>query len=389
MEQRENLTQFMQRMATSQTLGLREALAHLREDAYVRPVRETLARYAKKAPDDIKALQSFLTDAIMRQSPEGAARSSVGRKVRMWMNDDMQAISKSSAIQVSFALGLSAEEANSFLQRACGEGFHSRDPEEIIFLFALKEGMTYPEALDLQKEMKKEDLLTRETLGSEQELTAIVRKDVDALGCVEGLKDFLRENQGRLGSFHNTAYEIFKGYMKLLTAAEIHDGLKEADRMSVREVTKVYLHEQLVPRIQRAAKKNAETEALVLSALQRDIQQSWPDETALSKMMNRKTDISRKALILLFLATDGGFGAEEEEDEEEKEVVFEDAYSRMNGMLANCGFAPLDARCAFDWMILYCMCVDAEDTLLIDDRIHAFLEGIFQPQPAEDAGGET
>ena len=100
-------------------------------------------------------------------------------------------------------------------------------------------------------------------------------------------------------------------------------------------------------------------------------------------MLNRKTDVSRKALILLFLATDGGMDEEAFYEDEDAEEFFEDAYSRMNGMLANCGFAPLDPRCAFDWMVLYCMCVDAEDSLLIDSRIHRFLEEIF---PAHSVG---
>lgn len=385
MEPREDLTQLMYRMATSQTLEPRQAMAHLREDAYARPVRETLAKYAKKPPDDIKGLQTFLVKALMEQSPEGTPRESVERKVRMWMKDKAQSLSKSGAIQVSFALGLPAEEANSFLQRACGEGFHSRDPEEIVFLYALKEGLPYPEALALRERMEKLGLLAGEERerrgerGEETLFTDIVRKDLDALESAADLEEFLREYQGRLGSFHNTAYEMFKGYMDLLTGAEIDDGLEAESRLSVREITDVYLHEKLVPRVQRAAKKDAEAEKLVLSALQRDIRQNWPDEIALSRMMNRKADISRKALILLFLATDGAL-----EDEDEEEEVFADAYSRMNGMLVNCGFAPLDARCAFDWMVLYCMCVDTEDTLLIDGRIRHFLEEIFQPQEDED-----
>lgn len=387
MEHREGLTQLMYRMATSQTLGLRQAMAHLREDAYVRPIRETLAKYANKSPDDVKALQAHLVKALMEQSPAGTSRESVERKVRMWMKDGAQSISKSGAIQVSFALGLSVEEANGFLQRVCGEGFHRRDPEEIVFLYALKEGLSYPEALALLEKMKGLGLLSREEQAKcgkreEEELhTNIIQKDLEALESDAALEDFLREYQGRLGSFHNTAYEVFRDYMDLLTGAEIDDGLEAESHMSVREVTDVYLHEKLVPRIQRASKKDAEAETLVLSALQRDIRQNWPDEVALSRMMNRKVDVTRKALILLFLATDGGSGEEEEGLEEEE--TFADAYSRMNGMLVNCGFAPLDARCAFDWMVLYCMCVDAEDTLLIDGRIHRFLEEVFQPQSHE------
>ncbi len=383
MEYREDLTQLMYRMATSQTLGLRQALEHLREDAYVRPVRETLAKYAGRPAEDVKGLQRYLVEQLLENGPEDSVRDSVERKVRMWMKDGMQSISKSGAIQVCFALGLSIEEANAFLQRACGEGFHARDPEEIIFLYALRNGLNYKEALALQEEMEKKGLLKREKSGEENLRTEIVRKDLDARMGIDGLEEFLRQYQGQLGSFHNTAYEMFKGYLDLLTDAEINDGLDTEGHLTVREVTDVYLHERLIPRIQRAAKKNQEAGNLVLSALQRDVQQNWPDETALSKMLNRKTDVSRKALILLFLATDGGMDEETFYEDEDAEEFFEDAYSRMNGMLANCGFAPLDPRCAFDWMVLYCMCVDAEDSLLIDSRIHRFLEEIF---PAHSTG---
>ena len=383
MESREDFTQLMYHMATSQTLGLHQALDHLREDAYVRPVRETLAKYAGKSAEDVKGLQIHLVEKLLENSPVGSAQDSVARKVRMWMKDGMQSISKSSAIQVSFALRLSVEEANAFLQRACGEGFHARDPEELVFLYALKDGLNYKEALALREEMEKKGLLKREKNGEEKLRTEIVRQDLESREGVAGLEEFLRQYQGRLGSFHNTAYEMFKGYMRLLTDAEIDDGLDAEGHMTVREVTDIYLHERLIPRIQKAAKKNQKAGDLVLSALQRDIQQNWPDETSLSKMLNRNTDVSRKVLILLFLATDGGPGEEELFEEKAAEEFFEDAYSRLNGMLANCGFAPLDPRCAFDWMVLYCMCVDAEDSLLIDNRIHQFLEEIF---PAHGEG---
>lgn len=382
MEHREDMTQLMYRMATSQTLGLRQALELLREEAYMRPLRETLAKYAGKSPDNTKALRAFLVEKLLEQSPEGTVQDSVDRKVRMWMKDSMQIISKSSAIHVSFALGLSVDEANAFLQRACGEGFHGRDPEELIFLYALKQGLRYPEALSLQTQMKAAVPLTREESGEESLLTNIILQGLDSLESVADLEAFLREYQGRLGSFHNTAYEMFKGYLSLLTDVKMDYGQDEEGHLSVREVTDVYLHEKLIPRIRQSARKNPEAGNLVLSALQRNIKQNWPDETTLSKMLNRKADVSRKVLILLFLATDGGLDDEYEyeyEEEEEEEDAFADAYSRMNGMLVSCGFAPLDPRCAFDWMVLYCMCVDADDSLLIDGRIHSFLEEIFQP----------
>lgn len=404
MEYKKKMTQLMYHMATSQTLGLRQALDLLRKEAYVRPVRETLAKYANKSLDDPNALRTYIVEKLLEQNPEGIKRDSIDRKVQMWMENDVQSIRKDGAIQVSFALGLTLEEADAFLQRVCGGRLHGRDPEEIIFLFALKEGLSYSAALALQREMEAKGFLAREKSGDEKLLTSIVRRDLDSLGGTADLENFLREYQGRLGSFHNTAYKMFTEYLKLLTDTKLdkeqddenkenkNKNKKEEDEeghMSVREVTDVYLHEKLIPRIQRTAKNNPEAGNLVLSALQRNIKQNWPDETTLSKMLNRKMDVSRKVLILLFLATDGELDdnyeyKEEDEIFDEEEEVFEDAYSRMNEMLVNCGFAPLDPRCAFDWMVLYCMCADAEDSFLIDGHIRRFLEEIFQPYREEE-----
>ena len=118
--------------------------------------------------------------------------------------------------------------------------------------------------------------------------------------------------------------------------------------------------------------------APLLSALQRDIQQNWPDEFALSRMLHRKTDITRKALILLFLATDGASAASEGYDEdfwEDEDEDFESRYTRLNAMLCDCGFSPLDSRSPFDWMVIYCMCI--EESMFIDTEIENFLNAIF------------
>lgn len=382
----QEFTQFLYHMATSQSFGLRKASEYLKEAAYTRPVRETLAKYAGKSPEDKSGLQKYIVEKLMEQSPAGTARESVERKVRIWMKDDTRYISKAGAVQVCFALHLSPENGNSFLQRMCGEGFHMRDPEEITFLYALKMGMSYQEGFALRSEMERKGLLAAETEPSDGLHTEVVQTIFDGLSGVDELESFLRQYQGQLGPFHNTAYHMFQRYLKLLTDSKIDDGMDEESILSVREVTDVYLHEKLIPRIKKAVKKDAEAENLVLSALQRDIQQNWPDETTLSRMLNRKVDVSRKALILLFLATDGGADLEDYENTDEKrcpkepEEVFDDAYSRINHMLTDCGFAPLDARCAFDWMVLYCMCVDADDTFLIDGRIRRFLKEIFPMQ---------
>ena len=94
-------------------------------------------------------------------------------------------------------------------------------------------------------------------------------------------------------------------------------------------------------------------------------------------MINRKTDITRKVLILLFLATDGGESdyGDWNDEEQSTEEIFEDRYERMKEMLIDCGFSPLDPRSSFDWMIMYCMCAD--DSYIIDEQMQGFIKAMF------------
>ena len=373
-------TQLMYEMATSPSLTLRQAVQQLKENARLRSVAETLAKYSGVPADDPKALQTALLEKLLAHSPPGTKRDTLSRKVRMWLGGDIQSLSKQGAIQLCFALGLSYEDANQFLHRACGEGFHWRDPEELVFLYALRENMTYPQALALRDDMAEKNLLTS-SHGDSETFTDLVRRDAEHISNVEELEELLRQFQGQLGSLHNTAYSLFRGYLDLLCAPEINDLLDPDKKLSVREVTATYLHEALIARFKKAAaKETPEVENQVLSALQRDIQQNWPDEITLSRMLHRKTDVSRKALILLFLATDGASASDELDDDlwDEDDEDFEGRYARLNALLCDCGFSPLDSRSPFDWMVIYCMCI--EEFMFVDTEIAAFLNAIF-PQP--------
>lgn len=366
-------TRLMYDIATSQSLTLAQAVEQLKRDAHPRTIGETLARYAHIPADNTGAVLDFFLERLLINSPSGTKRDTIRRKIQMWLNGDIQSISKQGAIQLSFALGLSPEDAGQFLHRTCGEGFHWRDPEELVFLFALREKMTYPEALALRDDLAEKKLLSPKNK-DELYLTGLVRQDAEHIASAGELEEYLRQSQEQLGSFHNTAFSLFREYLNILCAPEINDLLDPDKKISVREVTAAYLHEALIPRFKKAVKGTTETQ--VLSALQRDIQQNWPDEVALSRMLHRKTDVTRKTLVLLFLATDGAVpcdgphGELLEEDED-----FESRYARLNATLCDCGFAPLDSRSPFDWMIIYCMCI--EEAMFIDSQIEAFLSAIF------------
>lgn len=376
-------TSFMYNMATSQSLTLAQAVERLKQDAHPRTIGETLSRYARISRDNTSALSDFFTERLLLQSPPGAKRDAIRRKVQMWFHGDIQSVSKQGAIQLSFALGLSPEEANQFLYRTCGEGFHWRDPEELVFLFALRKSMTYPEALALRDGLAEKKLLASGSK-SDSALTGLVRRDAESITSAGELEDYLRQSQEQLGRFHNTAYSLFREYLNLLCAPEIDDMLDPDKKISVREVTATYLHAAIISRFKKAVKGSPEAEAPVLSALQRDIQQNWPDEIALSRMLHRKTDVTRKALVLLFLATDDAVSYDgPDDDPPEEDEDFESRYTRLNATLCDCGFAPLDSRSPFDWMIIYCMCM--EEAMFIDSQIEAFLNAVFSQAPPSES----
>ncbi|MDE6635703.1 MAG: hypothetical protein K2K09_03745, partial [Lachnospiraceae bacterium] len=72
-----------------------------------------------------------------------------------------------------------------------------------------------------------------------------------------------------------------------------------------------------------------------------------------------------------------GFGSDEY-------AVFEDLYQRLNDMLLLCGYGMLDARSPFDWLILYCICVN--DIFDVDIRMKAVFREMFGEKAKEESG---
>lgn len=390
------MTALMYQYAADGYLTLSEAKAKLHDDAYIRTAAETLSRYCGIGIDDTTALKKRVTELLLESDPT-AKKDSVDRKVRTWLNSKVQFISRESAVQIIFALNPGVTEANEMLRRLCGEEFHRRDPEDIILLYALEHGMTRTEAGELMKRMEPLYKLPEGT-DDKEIMTESIKEKAAEITTEEELAGFLREYAPHLGKLHNTAYSLFMDFMSLLKTAYIDDMLSEdpyavseegkkkkkepvveEQKMTAGDVVVTYLYNNLIPR----AKKGKNTDVFK-DAIQRDIQQNWPDEYALSRMTNRETDVTRKVLILLFLACDGGDSDYADHSDETAEDIFEDTYARLSSMLADCGFSPLDPRNPFDWMVLYCMVAD--DFIDIDENIPNFLSAIFRD--SEESSGE-
>lgn len=383
--------------ATIKLNSAEEAISFLKNDLTTRTVRSNLEKLA--GGQDMKVVQKTLVDGLMANHPD-MKRDSVERRVRGWLNPkSLHSLKKEDAIEITFLLHAGIDKADEFIALVSEEKLHWRSPEEIVYIFGLMHGMTYTECNDLldlpvlrEIREKVSDCASVDEIEADG-YTEFVRMEVEKIKTKEELISYLQNNYGKLGHLHNTAYQMFTEMLgKLETPSSMEDELglfqeeEYSEKYTVKDILTDFFYQDLVLTAkQRAvkAKKNAKKQHLsqeqqyTLDLVQKTIADSWPDEVTISKMKNRKMDVTRKILILLFLATDGDYDEEYGWDYDlEEEDVFEDILERLNDMLFFCGFSLLDPRNPFDWLIIYCIYVP--DLFDVDPRLQSLLEELFR-----------
>lgn len=366
-----------------------QARRELLEGCSFRSLGDTLRKFS--GSEDPK---KQLVDGLLQQHPD-AKRDSLDRKVRNWLSGRTGSVDKEDAFSLCLILNLDLVRADEFLNAVTGEGIHWRSPNEIVWAYGIHNGYSYGQIQALQKaaaEMQKQAVMQnkRSTDNYTEAVSAKILPllDLPETDLLAGLKACLPE----LGSYHNTAFSLFTQFLGLLenggregdseetednkTSPEEEKRLKP-QKISTQKILESYFYRTLIP----VAKRNEKKSKDAFSDIQRSIRVNWPDEAVLSKMRNREMDVTRKVLILLFLATNGDETdyAEDEDFIEEVELtrdeMFENIYTRLNRMLKSCGFQLLDPRNPFDWLIL--CCISVEDICCIDHRMSHILSSIF------------
>ena len=362
----EIMTERSKKMYVSATnvRSVEQAAQVLRETGTFRTLGDTLRVYSRR--DNPK---TFLVDGLMRNQPS-ASRDSMDKKVRNWLNGRTQTLSKEDAFVLAQIMHLNVNEADTFLKLVTGEGFHWR------------RNLTYTKTTELLVRYYERIAEVMYGASLSDSYTYDVRSSMQgAMSASEEkfLEQLVQEYKaGRLGISHNTAYRLFMQYMNLLSLAGQEDLDEESPetKMTSRDILESYMYRQLVP----VAKRGEAKDKSAFSAVQRSIRANWPDEVTISKMKNRELEVTRKVLILLFLATDGSESEFEELDEDEdiltRDEIFMNVYTRLNRMLLSCGFQRLDPRSPFDWVVLYCIYV--EDLWDVDTRLKDILQLLFQ-----------
>ena len=324
------------------------------------------------------------------QEITGENRDSLVKKVRNWLRGKNTPQNRQTLFQISFALGLDEDRTSKLLGAAAETGIHYRNPEELAFAFALRTGASYERALKL-KEMAKDICgdafqgIRKADMRRESPLlyTRQLKASFAGIRTESELIAFFKEHKDELGYLHETAYEKFielliqlqkpVGERERLVQEKIDEEDQEPE-YTMRDVIVEYLGMN-VPEGRNLGE---------MTPLQRLVKKFWPNESSLFNMRNRKTDVSRKVMILLYLVTEA-FDEEtaDEEwdyylddlDEEDADTRLEIRIEKMNLFLNLYGMNLLDPGNVFDLLVLYSM-----KAIESGERMAEVLDALFMGQ---------
>ena len=317
-----------------------EVFLYLNGKIQVRKFADTLKDFAGNIP--AAGLADILNAKLIEYNP-GVKPDSIRRRVRDWLSGKQEPRERKDFIKICFALKLSEYQASRFLSLTTDGAFHLRNPEELVYAFALRTGMDYPETIEMLNSLGPLDKTRAEG-------NFVLTKSIEFLFA--GIKDkesfhkFYHENKNYLGELHNTAYQYLLIFLEILTKPSPHPYATPEHEYTLDEIMNEYLRMNIP-----LNKKTAN-----YTLLQKTIKKYWPNTTSLMRMKNRTEDVSRRILLILYLITEGFISTDDDYllDEDLTELEhFEEHYWRLNSILNECGLARLDPRNVFDWLVLY------------------------------------
>ena len=326
--------------------------------------------------DDIqKRLKRFFRNILI-----DGRKSSMDRKIQNWMSGQNQPTNREDYFRIAFALELTETQLNFLLGMCTDYTIQYRDGREAVLAWFLRNGHGYQEAVDFLSELAAaEDIKSSVTAGGSafdadgytevSRITHEIREEFRMARTKEELKECYLRNLNRFGLLHLRSYYYFRQYLKQLIQPVSAAGESEMD-YSIETVMDTYLSLQMP-----MGKKRSH-----YSLVQKLIKQNWPNTTSVRTIRNQLDDVPRKLLLLLYVVTENsdnkGDYSEFDEDYISLEERVEDHWWTLNAMLADCGMAAMDLRNAFDWLILYAVSTNGEESM--SSRLEGVINELFR-----------
>ncbi len=317
------------------------------------------------APDII----SRLTDFFLTAAPD-ASFQSISRKIHNWVSGKNRPAAREDIFRIAFALQLSEEQLNYLLCLCTDYCIQYRDNQELILAWFLRSGYSYQDAMEFYSTLPPVQELNLARTKQTSRLTHEVRAAFQHVRTLDDLRDCYLKNLNHFGAMHLRAYYYFDKFLnQLIHPTPCWDSHTEPD-YSLEAVMQTYLALN-VP----SGRKRAD-----YSVIQKLLKQNWPNATSIKNIRNHKEDVSRKLLLLLYVVTenetsDPDFYRELDEEYTPLEERVEYHWWTINAMLEDCGMAHLDPRNAADWLILYAISCDTDESM--SERLEQVIAYVF------------
>ena len=353
---------------------------------------------------------------ISQQNKELSSKEidSIKRNVYNWLSGKSVPQSREQLFRICFALQFTEAQANMLLARVSEMGIHYRNPEELVFAYSLRTGRTYLEATQLQSRMKpfyesivevadKERKVSWKASESLNDIekepvfyTQHIRNEFDNVNSDDDLEAFFDEYSADLGKLHESAYEKFRKMLSVLEQPSVGNTQyvdAKDDCYSIEKIAETYF------RISIPNNKSTKN----YSYLQKVIKRNWLGSTELNKMRNRTIDVSRKAILLLFIVTedfllsnDLTYSNQRDSDaaqfileyDETPRDQLETVIQKINLFLETYGMNQLDPGNPFDCLILYSLAAEYDEDEYWGDQFNKALAMLFEgleDAPKKDA----
>lgn len=147
-------------------------------------------------------------------------------------------------MQLCFAFQLSLEEARDFFRRVCLErDFDCHNLNELVYYFALKNGLSYLEAREIIRQLPKADSIRLKDV-TDVLYTQRIRREAESFTDKEVLLGYIRENLQHFG------YNNASGIRRI---RELWREIAAADGLCFREREELYVHDDLLTEEERRA----------------------------------------------------------------------------------------------------------------------------------------
>lgn len=312
-------------------------------------------------------LQQRLTNAFCTYEPE-AKPASVVRKISNWLAGKNQPTKRDELIRIAFALDLTEAQLNLLLGHCTGYCLHYREPRDVVFAWFLQNDRSYQEALAFYTSLPQPERFNSYPPKTTSHLTRALQQAFSGVGSTEQLCQIYMDNLDKFGQLHVRAYQYFDKYLSQLMRpnAQWRDGVE--DCYSLEKIMEVYMSMHMPSSRSRGQ----------YTLVQKLIKQNWPNATALKNIHGHREDVPRKLLLLLYIITENAIGEDYNELDESyftPQDRLEEHWWILNGILVDCGMPTLDPRNPFDWLILYAIAADEDESM--SDRMTEMIDKIF------------